>query len=213
MTQDTTSFMLVRHAEKIHGLEDLGLTDTGVLQAKETGMALLEWHPTRIFTSTFPRAVQTAKIIGAIHSLEPIARECLVERRVEPPPSEGTPGFKAEWAKVDQSRDYRAYGGESSRIAGERLRSCLREIARECPHERVVVVTHGGITRDFILGLVEQEPKYWNLLRTPFLGSSIPYAGVSGVQFYAGTFSLNFVAVSGAGLISELASPDGARRG
>jgi broad specificity phosphatase PhoE len=185
-------FMLIRHAEKIPGRLDSGLTKLGIAQAVQVAETLAKWCPDALFASPLPRSQQTAEAISVRTGLQPILRECLVERRINPAPGDGTPGFKEEWARVDSSRDYSAYGGESSRLAGQRLFECLVDIADHNHAERIVVVTHAGVTRDFLLNITEGQEQ--TLIPASLLPSEVAHASVTGVRYQNGRFSPMFLA-------------------
>jgi broad specificity phosphatase PhoE len=199
------SFLLIRHGEKVPGAEDRGLTGLGRAQASKLGDALRPWHPQLLYASTYNRAVETATIIAKATGLEIKKSESLIERQVFPPPGGGTPEFKAEWAKTDNSRDYSAFGGESSREAGARLANSLLHMASKSNAARIAVVTHGGIIRDLFISVAEQRNDYTNLPRS-FPASEVPLCSASGLTLHGDEFAISFFALAGARLREALAS-------
>jgi broad specificity phosphatase PhoE len=191
-TSHTIEFMLVRHAEKIPGRFDAGLTKLGMAQAAQVAEILAQWRPGGLFSSPLPRSQQTAEAISIQTGLRPVLRECLVERHINPAPGDGTPGFKEEWARVDRSRDYSAHGGESSRVAGQRLFECLVDITVRHHAERIVVVTHAGVTRDFLLNITEGQEQ--TMVPASLLPSEVAHASVTGVRYQDSRFSPMFLA-------------------
>jgi broad specificity phosphatase PhoE len=191
-TSHFIEFMLIRHAEKIPGRLDAGLTKLGMDQAARVAKTLVQWRPDALFSSPLPRSQQTAEAISVRTGLRPILRGCLVERRINPAPGDGTPGFKEEWARVDSSRDYSAHGGESSRLAGQRLFECLVDIAEHHHAKRIVVVTHAGVTRDFLLNITEGQEQ--TLISASLLPSELAHATLTGVRYQNSRFSPMFLA-------------------
>lgn len=191
-TSHSIEFMLIRHAEKIPGRLDSGLTKLGIVQATQVAKTLGQWRPDALFSSPLPRSQQTAEAISIQTGLRPILRECLVERRINPPPGEGTPGFHEEWARADRSRDYSAHGGESSRLAGQRLFECLVNITARRHAARIVAVTHGGVIRDFLLNITEGHEQ--NIVPSSLLPNEIAHASVTFVRYQNRQFSPIFLA-------------------
>lgn len=191
-----TVFVLLRHAEKLPGIGDLGLAPSGVEATQLLANTFIHQPPDAIYSSDLLRSKQTAEIIARRVSRQ--VEECaqLKERNVMPPPGGGTAGFKDEWAKMDRDRDYPSFGGESSRMCGERLRNALSSISTSSDASYVLCVTHGGIIRDFVINSIEQHngtPVSGIRLSNDFPASDIAHLSATGVSLRAETFFLDFV--------------------
>lgn len=189
--------LLVRHAEKAPGRIDAGLSEVGVRQATELAARVRIWKPQALFTSPLRRARETASFVAQSCCLGAVERDDLTERKVNPEPGTGTPGFKSEWAKVEEDRSYSAYGGESSREAGARMLKAVNEISQSTNATRIVVITHGGIIRDFALSIGESESDRTGASRVPadLSSTSIGYCSLTLASVSQdGVVSLHFVA-------------------
>lgn len=194
---DRRDILLVRHAEKAPGRFDAGLSELGVRQATGLAARVRLWKPQALFTSPLRRARETASFVAQSCSLGAIERGDLTERKVNPAPGTGTPGFKSEWAKVEADRSYSAYGGESSRQAAARMLKAVNEISQTTNATQIVVITHGGIIRDFALSIGESESDRVGASAVPadLSSNSIGYCSLTLASVsQSGVVSLHFVA-------------------
>lgn len=131
--------------------ESSNLTDTGRNQARQAADWLADKGITAIYTSHYPRAQETAKIVGAKLKLEPIVEQGLheldcgeeLEGRSD---DESRAVFRAIFTRwIERDWDAQFDGGESLRMAYERFSSVLRRIEESQPVP--LIITHGGITR------------------------------------------------------------------
>ena len=147
---------LLRHGESIVNVEqrltckiyDGDLTDTGRKQARLAGNWLAEKNITKIFTSPFHRAIQTANIIGELVNITPEIADDL--REMDCGEFEGhTDAFAWEqWRTIfNEWRrgqwEARFPGGESYREAYNRFARILHETTFT---ENAVLISHGSIT-------------------------------------------------------------------
>lgn len=154
-----TIFLLVQHGEKIRAAGDPPLSPLGIAQARQTAAYLRGQRVTRLYSSPFRRATETAQVLADALAL-PI---CLDERLRERmnwgggPEPQSLEAFLADWTRATAERDFRPPSGDSSRAAGARLIALLDELAVRHPCEWVALVTHGGVTLDAMRNLFPEE--------------------------------------------------------
>jgi len=145
---------LVQHAEKERTPGDPGLTSLGRDTAARTG----EWFGgvgvDALYCSPLLRARQTAQHIGRATGLEAQQDDRLRER-MNWDGAQPLEEFLTDWARCTADRGYVPRVGDSSRRAGDRLLSFVAEHA-DGPG-RIVAVTHGGVTVDFLRTLVGDD--------------------------------------------------------
>ena len=148
---------MARHGEtdwnresRFQGHADTTLNEVGREQAHGLAERLAEEGVVAIYASPLWRARETAEIVGRrlglpvesvdalrevdVGSWSGLTRAEIQERFPE--------GFR-RWLEFDHGWD----DGESYEELGERVLAALREIALRHPHERVLVVSHGGPMR------------------------------------------------------------------
>jgi glucosyl-3-phosphoglycerate phosphatase len=150
--------LLVRHGEsiwnaegRIQGQRCAGLSDIGHAQAKVTGAALAEAHPTaRVVTSDLQRCQETAAPLLAALGVDAVLDDRLRERSFGA--WEGR--LRPEVAAEDEARVIRwragedvigEVGGETAEMLTDRVGPALRELLAATPAGGVTIaVTHGG---------------------------------------------------------------------
>lgn len=147
-------FYFVRHgetllnAEHIRQGEEGALSEAGRQQAEEVGRYLARFPIGRILSSTYPRARETAEIIGGEMKAPVVYSRLFVERRN---PSEiiGKHTDDPEVMRiVDQmdlayhKDDYRFSDEENFTDLKKRARKCLALLSRQNAKETVVVTHH-----------------------------------------------------------------------
>ncbi len=159
---------LVRHGEaegNAHGIImghlDLPLTEKGEAQAKETAQKLKDIHFDYVYSSDLMRARRTAEIITLEKKLAVQTSKLLRERtygihegKHYADYSEGTKTFWDSLEKLsEEARKDASYpdGIESDSSIASRMITFLREIAVAAPGKTVLVATHGGILRAFLI--------------------------------------------------------------
>lgn len=152
----TKKIYFVRHGEtfwnvdnKICGATDIGLTDRGHEQARETGELIKERldsgeiHIDEIIASPLSRAFDTAKHISDMTGLPLRADERLREQNFGK--YEGTPR-NGEIFKQDKRNFVNSYeGGESMLRLAQRIYNLLDELAQD--DKIYLLVAHNGIVR------------------------------------------------------------------
>jgi broad specificity phosphatase PhoE len=157
----TTELYLIRHGESVPNVEpiiggmrgDAGLTERGREQARllEARLRAEGMRADQLYTSTLPRALQTAEYLSRALQLPAIPDDDLHELR----PGEADGLSVAEWRKRYGGFDspmhtldpFRAFspGGESWAGFLVRAGGALARLVTEHPDEMVVAVCHGGV--------------------------------------------------------------------
>lgn len=165
-----TTFYLVRHGETewnvkriMQGRCDSPLTKLGINQAKDLVNKLKHIHFDKIFSSDILRAKRTAEIIAAERKLAIATTKLLRER---------TFGKYEGWLIDNYYKKFEQYFIENQKLSEietykrkpdidiesdeeivNRLITFIREVAVGFPGKTVLVVTHGGIMRGFLIHL------------------------------------------------------------
>ena len=161
-----TRIYLVRHGatdltadDRFAGSSDVPLSDTGRRQVASLAERLRGEDLDAIYASPLQRTVETARILGVPHGLEPIAEPGLREidyghweglRR-----SEVESAFRDEYAIWQEDPFVIApAGGESGVNVLNRALPVVRRIVERHRHRTVVVVSHKGTNRLLIGSLL-----------------------------------------------------------
>lgn len=165
-----TTFYIVRHGQtdwniqkKLQGQANTSLNEVGQEQAKEIAQTLKQIHFDEIFSSDLDRAVQTTEIIAQERKLAVKTTKALREKNYgsyegrdrEEVKKELKHSFEA-WGKLndEEKMKFKIYqDGESDHEAVERFIRHLREIAVAYPGKTVLIASHGGIMRYFLIKL------------------------------------------------------------
>lgn len=154
---------LIRHGEKIEkdkNHETLGLTEKGFKQADLLGKRLRGYSIDKIYTSNMKRAVQTAEEINRHLGVEIIVKPELREIHMGACDTEGWgyleqnyPAFIEEYEKHDSDLRYPP-DGECGEDVWDRTVRVINEIV-ESESDNIAVVTHGGVIRAIICGILQ----------------------------------------------------------
>jgi broad specificity phosphatase PhoE len=144
---------VVQHAEKVAAAGDPPLTPRGCRQATLTGVWLSGQGISAIYSSPLLRARQTAQCIAAQSGDLPVHVDDRLRERMNWDGSVSLEQFQGDWARTVRDRDFVPRLGDSSRTAGHRMLS----FCRERPPASIAIVTHGGITADFLRTLLGDE--------------------------------------------------------
>lgn len=157
---------IVRHGETewnlkriVQGQMDSPLTDLGISQAKDLAKELREIKFDLVFSSDLLRAKKTAEIIAAEHKLTVETTELLRERafgKLEGKPVEALRAFEDLFAKLKHEEIFVYKSSpdvESDKEITTRLITFLRETAITHAGKKILVVTHGGVMRAFLIRL------------------------------------------------------------
>ncbi|WP_245856187.1 histidine phosphatase family protein [Paenibacillus rigui] len=153
-----TDFYLVRHAIKEKGIGDVSISSNGVFQAQVTARQFRELRIKSIVCSPLKRAKQTAQIIEKELKAK-ISEDVRLRERANwgDIPGQTFEEFVEIWDRCTSDRDYTPPVGDSARKAGERLSSCLLNLAKDHPLDGIIVVTHGGLITDFLVNVITEE--------------------------------------------------------
>lgn len=166
-----TRVFLVRHGassasreDVFAGATDVDLSDEGRQQAERLAARLAREPLAAVYTSPMRRTRETAAIVARPHGLEPIPRDALREidhghweglRR-----SEVEQRFTAEYAAwEDDPFTLAPEGGETGLAVMARALPALREIVRQHPGGRVLVISHKATIRLTLASLLGFNPR------------------------------------------------------
>ena len=156
--------LLVRHGETVwnqenrwQGQADTPLSQTGYDQARQ--LAQRFWNEERpiqaIYTSDLSRARDTADILGQVLGVTPLETAAWREMDIGTwsglTTSEVATRHAEEWARLRQGEDLPRGGGETFAQFQGRLLQSSQQFIRDHRGEQIVVVTHGGAVRAFLL--------------------------------------------------------------
>jgi broad specificity phosphatase PhoE len=149
---------LIRHGSKETTPGDPPLSAEGILQTELTGKYMKQFAIDKIISSPFARTKQTAEIIGKELNLPYVVNDKLIERMNWGDfPNQTFHEFLEEWNTATVDRDFISKTGDSSRNAGKRLESIIKEEFLFDPTQNLVLVTHGGIITDFLRNVFTEE--------------------------------------------------------
>ena len=167
---------VVRHGETewntkkiIQGHKDSPLTELGVNQAKELAKQFKKIKFDLVFSSDLLRAKKTAEIIAAEHNLAVETTKLLRERafgHLEGQPIMALKAFEEVIEKLSGDKFYTYKSSpdiESNGEIVERIITFLREAAIAHAGKKILVITHGGIIRTFLvkLGVLAYRDAVW----------------------------------------------------
>ncbi|TFB75324.1 histidine phosphatase family protein [Cryobacterium glaciale] len=156
----TTTFALIRHgqtdwnaAERIQGATDIPLNDIGRGQAADAVAPLSAYGWDFIVSSPLSRAAETADLIGHRLGLDEARRiPGLTERNYGP--AEGlSAGAELEALRFPGG----FHGAETEQDVAARGIDALRDLAREHPGARIIVVAHGTLIRLSLAHALDQH--------------------------------------------------------
>lgn len=164
--KNLTTIYLVRHGETewnlkrlIQGHSDSPLTKAGIEQAKKVAKNLKKIKFDLVFSSDLLRAKKTAEIIAAKHDLEVETSNLLRERAFgsyEGKPHNALAAFDKLFESLKEEEKFKYKSSpeiESDEEITTRLINFLRKALISHPEKTILVVTHGGIMRAFLIRL------------------------------------------------------------
>jgi len=132
---------VVRHCEAEGQPKKSPLTLNGQKQADVLGSFLANFNIERIIASPFVRAIQSAKPLSHITNIDIEIDERLSERILS---TYDLPDWLIKLAATYDDLDLTFDGGESSRIAMERIVNVVNDIQKNT-YKRTAIITHGNI--------------------------------------------------------------------
>lgn len=141
--------ILVRHAEPLPvgtpdvADDDRALSDAGRDAAAELATELDDWDVTAIYSSPYPRALETVTALARRRGLDVQVLDDLRERRLSPELHDTwRDSLERSWADAD----FAMPGGESGRSAQRRAIGMLDLVRNRHPDGgRVVIGSHGNL--------------------------------------------------------------------
>ncbi|MCC6290825.1 histidine phosphatase family protein [Candidatus Nomurabacteria bacterium] len=166
--KDLCTLYIIRHGETewnlkniVQGHSDSELTEAGIIQVQEAAEELKEIHFDAVFSSDSPRTVRTAEIVRLDRELIIETSKLLRERNYGR--FEGKPSFEfkevlrkklAERKEMSDEEHWDFRLADDIETDGElmtRFITQIREISVAYPGKTVLVVTHGGCIRNFLI--------------------------------------------------------------
>lgn len=172
MKNNNCTIYLVRHGKTnwnkqglIQGHTDIPLNIEGEKEVEELAKELNSVKFDKAFSSDLLRARKTAEIIAAEHKLVVETTKALRERyfaHLEGKPAELLKEISKTISELEESKrfSYKSHPlVESDEELMSRFLTFLREIAISNPGKNILVVTHGGVIRIFLilLGFLTHE--------------------------------------------------------
>lgn len=206
--------LLVRHGETVwnrenrwQGQADVPLSDNGHEQSWRLARRLLDKKQTvrAIYTSDLTRAVGTAAIIGETFGIPPTIEAGWREMNIGTWSGLRTAEVIAqnpeEWERLRAGEDLPRGGGETFAHFQDRLVRAAQGLVHKHAGEQVVVVTHGGAVRAFLLhcrGLdMSQFRKIDKIGNTGLSEVTLTTDGKTIIHYVNDTNHLDGVALSG----------------
>ena len=159
-----TTFYIVRHGQSEANVQkivqgtviDTSLTEIGRQQAEALAEELKNITFDAIYSSDSKRAVETAEIIGKIYQIPVEATSKLRERNFRKYEGMTMESFLAlhknfRTLTLDEKLDHKLDETESNREGAMRLIAFLEETAAKHPNETILVISHGGVIRPFLI--------------------------------------------------------------
>jgi len=164
------TFYIVRHGEtewniigKVQGQKDSSLTSNGIVQAQKAAGRFKKTSFDKVFSSDLLRAKRTAEIIALEHKLAVKTNELLRERSFGRFEGRAFKRILSELRGQFEKRELLAGKKRASfRLHKEiendeelvaRFITFLRETAVAYSNKKILVVTHGGVMRTFLIHL------------------------------------------------------------
>ena len=146
---------------------DRPLTPAGASAARELASSLADEPIAAVYSSPYPRALQTAEPIAEQHGLSVEIVDDLRERLLSPQP---LADWYAEVRRTWDDFDYALPDGESSRTAQGRAVGALSGLAERHPYATIAAVSHGNL---IALALRADDPavgfELWDAMPMPAL--------------------------------------------
>lgn len=166
-----TVIYLVQHGEKESLPGDPGLTELGRRQAADTARWLGRQGLRALYSSPLRRARETAEPVSRGTGL-PVRVDSRLRERLNWDGAQPFSAFLADWERSARDRDLVLSSGESSRSAGERLRTFV--VGLSGGSGPMAAVTHGGVTIDLLRTLLSDDG-----LPPGLLDQGIPPCGIT----------------------------------
>ncbi len=152
------TYYLIRHGQKVGEAGDPGLTELGKEQAEKIANYLKDKNISKIISSTYKRAGETAEIINKTLNVGIKFDDRLRERmNWGSIPNQSIEEFLKEWEYSNIRREYKPKAGISSLQSGKDAFNVISEISTSFPDSNNAVVTHGGVICDLLRNLFPDD--------------------------------------------------------
>ena len=164
-----TCFGIMRHAKtewnqekRIQGQRNSPLTPEGKQEARKWGRLLKTFSWNRILVSVTGRAFETAAIVNGYLQIPVIRESRLQEQDWGEWTGKTLSMIKKEIPGLLEKQEmagwgFRPPGGEDRHTVWERSRKALKEAVEKWPGEQILVITHEGVIKCLIYGLLSRR--------------------------------------------------------
>lgn len=145
--------LLIRHGQHLNDV----LTSLGRAQARRTGQALCHLKPPKIYCSTSPRALETAKILASILKSKPISKSFFCEGFLP-----GESEFREISSKRLSKKERLLFQRRAKAAAN--ARDDAFDFAFRIPKSRsscIIIVAHGNIIRHWLCKALHISADNW----------------------------------------------------
>lgn len=146
-----TIFYLIRHGEKKGGPGDVGLSESGKIQAERTARYFKKLPIAKIYSSPYARAKETAKIISHELNLDVIEENSLRERMNWETTNQTFDEFLKEWEYASHHPNFKPHLGDSVKETATRMKNIMGNLSVGNNNNHIILVTHGGAIQDFLV--------------------------------------------------------------
>lgn len=180
------TYIFVRHGEAENNVKKIlnsdpkhvfHLTATGRKQAEETAKTLAKEKIDMIFASPFPRAKETAEIIGIKLGLDVTFDQHLREHFVGPYEGKTEKEFAAEFPTLELRLKKKAGDAESFQEVETRVANFLDYLGRKYAGKTILIVSHGNVIRGALHAFGEKNLEETFASISPFGGITKIYVG------------------------------------
>lgn len=193
--------IFVRHGEtdgnlrKVYqGRSEVSLNETGRKQAEELGSMLKDYNLTKVYSSPQKRCRETLEGIlksGEINPSETVYSDNLREidfgRWENMTCGEIEKLFPGEWrAFIENFEEFSFPEGEAFREFYFRCTCFLEELKQNSEHERILVVTHGGVIRGLFSSILSLGTK-------GFYSMNPKHGAYSEINLWGDAFEIEYV--------------------
>ncbi len=164
--------ILVKHAppqvDPNRPTHDWVLSDDGRAKAKLLAERLRPHAPTRVVTSTEPKAIETGEIVARLLGIPIDQADGLEEYDRSNVPVMRTSEFISAVAQFFKERDRLVLGRETAAATLARFHHAIDDVIDAHPDETVAVVTHGTVLALYAAALLDEDPyRLWRQLGHP----------------------------------------------
>lgn len=170
---DRNSLIFVRHSQVLVdtavSANQWRLSENGRFLCHQLAHQLAPHHPSRIITSTEPKAIETGQILAETLNVEWETAENLHEHQRENVPFYSREQFETVIAQFFAQPTELVFGQETAEQALHRFETAVSHLLARYPQETLAIVTHGTVLTLF---LASHNPQldpfiFWKSLQLP----------------------------------------------